>query len=87
MPFRSVRHINEQESYNKQSCQTQSDLRKQLDQYVPCVLYSEQLSGPITVKITQTLAFGLTKRSHNPDFKNSILGPRYRHFMSKYREN
>ena len=61
-------------------CRNFSPLRKQLDQYVPCVLYSEQLSGPITVKITQTLAFGLTKRSQSLDFKIFIPGPKYRHF-------
>ena len=64
-----------------------SILRTQLDQYVPCVLNPEQLGGPIPLKITQKLAFGLTKRSQSLDFKILILGPKYRHFMSIYREN
>ena len=51
------------------------------------VIYNEQMSEPIPVKIPKTLIYGLNKMSAQPVFKFSILSPRYRHFMSEYREN
>ena len=45
------------------------DLRKQLDQYVHSVFYSEKLNEPIFAKMAQKLAFRSTKRSPCSDFK------------------
>ena len=55
-------------------------LRKQLTQYVHCVFYSGELSGPIFTKIAQKLAFESTKRSPCSDFQFSIFRSRYSHF-------
>ena len=44
------------------------------------MFYSEELSGPIFMKIAQKLAFESTKRSPCSDFQFSIFRSRYSHF-------
>ena len=61
---------------NVSSTKSEGKLRTQLDQYVRCVFYSEELNEPTLTKMAQILAFESTKRSPCSDFKFSIFSSR-----------